>query len=287
LTDYWILKTDSLGTKQWDKNFGGTWVDELNSIQQTADRGFILKGVSASDSSGDKTQDLCDYPWEDYWVVKTDSLGSKQWDKDFGGPDEEYHYGNIIQTSDKGYLIMGSSFSDTGCDKTQNNLGQQQSWAVKTDSLGNKQWDKTLFTSGQDWVGLAIQTSDGCYAFANFTWGDAVGDKSQQPWVPGVKDYWIIKFCDSTVTTSSHTPALPGREGVSIAPNPASDIITISSQQSAINKIEIFNLLGKIVMSASPSPSGRVGVGLLPNGIYIVKAYNRKGAFQQKLVINH
>ena len=47
-----------------------------------------------------------------------------------------------------------------GGNKTENNLGSKQTWVVKTDSLGNKQWDKTMFTSGQDGWGLAIQTRD-------------------------------------------------------------------------------------------------------------------------------
>ncbi|MBL0053996.1 MAG: hypothetical protein IPP29_22155 [Bacteroidetes bacterium] len=31
--DYWIVKIDSLGNKQWDKRFGGTSIDWLNSLQ--------------------------------------------------------------------------------------------------------------------------------------------------------------------------------------------------------------------------------------------------------------
>lgn len=68
---------------QWDARFGGSSNDELYHIQQTNDGGYILGGRSLSCISGDKTQaSQGDY---DYWVVKTDVGGMKQWDARFGG----------------------------------------------------------------------------------------------------------------------------------------------------------------------------------------------------------
>src|SRR4051812_22708364 len=89
--DYWIIKIDSSGTMQWDKRFGGTDIDRLYSLHETADGGYILGGYSRSDISGDKTQDTIG--GIDYWIVKTDSLGNKQWDKDFGGTSDEDEFG--------------------------------------------------------------------------------------------------------------------------------------------------------------------------------------------------
>jgi hypothetical protein len=54
--DYWIVKTDVNGNKQWDKRFGGTAPDYLFSIQQTMDGGYILGGYSGSGISGDKNR---------------------------------------------------------------------------------------------------------------------------------------------------------------------------------------------------------------------------------------
>ncbi len=196
--DYWIVKTDSLGNKQWDKDFGGTSSDELYSIQQTSDGGFILGGRSASGISGDKTQPLWGGAGDfDYWMVKTDVLGNKLWDKDFGGTDYEGDFGNLTLTSDGGFLLAGTSYSPISGDKTEANLGSEQSWVVKTDSSGNKQCDKTLLTLGHDEAGYAIETSDqGCYLMANITYGGIGGNKTQVS--RGFADYWIIKFCDTT-----------------------------------------------------------------------------------------
>ena len=284
--DYWIVKTDSSGNKQWDKDFGGTTDDELFSLQQTADGGYILGGYSNSGISGDKTQNT----WGnyDYWIVKTDSLGNIQWDKDFGGSKKDHDIGNISITADGGYLVAGTSYSNSNGNKTENNLGPEQMWIVKTDSLGIIQWDKTILTHGHEELSLAVQTKDGCFAVANYTKAPIGGYKTQPNWdtTNVTVDYWMIKFCDSTLTTNL-TPALSEGEGVAIAPNPVNEEFKVQSSKFKVERIEIFNLLGETMICVSPSPSGRVRVGLLPNGLYIIKAHTEKSIFQQKLVIHH
>src|SRR5436189_24079 len=92
--------------KQWDYRFGGTGIDELHSFQQTSDGGYILGGFSGSGVSGDKTQNTVgNY---DYWIVKIDAFGNKQWDKDFGGIDFDVLY-SVQQTTDGGYILGGYS----------------------------------------------------------------------------------------------------------------------------------------------------------------------------------
>jgi len=191
LADFWIVKIDSLGVKQWDKDFGGTDNDQFVSLQQTYDRGYILGGWSTSDVSGDKTQNT--WGIMDYWVVKIDSLGVKQWDKDFGGIDKDEFF-SLHQISNGGYLLSGDSYSPVSGNKSENNLGSEQTWVIKTDSLGNKLWEKTIFTPGHDETGLSIQLRDGCYVFANTTDIGIGGYKSQTG--QGAKDYWLIKFCE-------------------------------------------------------------------------------------------
>jgi hypothetical protein len=110
--DYWIVKTNSLGIKEWDKDFGGSGIDKLYSRQQATDKGYILGGYSYSDSGGDKTQncwhDSVNHPSVDYWIIKTDSLGNKQWDKDFGGTGLDV-LSFVQQTIDGGYILGGTS----------------------------------------------------------------------------------------------------------------------------------------------------------------------------------
>lgn len=268
--DYWIVKINSQGIKQWDKDFGGLSFDNLTSVRQTTDHGYILGGFSQSGISGDKTQTT----WNnsiDYWILKTDSLGIKQWDKDFGGTLNDDDFRIISQTTDGGYLFSGASYSNIGGDKTENNLGAEQSWIVKTDSLGIKQWDKTLRTNStlDDETGFAFQTSDGCYTIANYTNAGTGGDKIQPSW--GSYDYWIIKFCDSTTTTSISQIA-DFRFPFSIYPNPTKTLLNLFLDNK--ENIVITNVLGEIVLQKNISSvtAGKVvlDVSFLQAGIYFI-----------------
>ena len=220
--DYWIIKIDSAGNKQWDRDYGGNFADDLYSIQQTSDNGYILGGISSSNISGDKTEDS--WGITDYWILKTDSAVNKQWDKDFGGISYENDFYNVFQSSDNGYLISGLSKSPVSGNKTENNLGIHQSWIVKTDSLGVKQWDKTLLTNSTllNGQGRAIQTADGCYLIASWSDGGIAGHKSQPS--QGCWDYWIVKLCDSTSLPAAYITALQ-----SICPGSCLDFTNLST----------------------------------------------------------
>lgn len=201
--DYWVVKIDSLGNEEWDKVFGGDGWDYLTVVRNTSDGGFLLGGMSESNTSGNKSQDTKDTTssWKgDYWIVKIDSLGNKIWDKDYGSFEREYSWMIIEDSSDNGYIISGNSDSEMGGDKTENNLGESQIWVVKTDSSGNLIWDKTIPSPGDAGSGIIIQ-DDRCYYIACDTEGGIGGDKTQES--RGSFDYWVLKFCDSTFLQAS------------------------------------------------------------------------------------
>ena len=69
------MRLDSYGNKVWDRSFGGTNVDSLRSLQQTADGGFILCGWSNSGIEGNKASPNLGGP--DAWLVRLDAAGDK------------------------------------------------------------------------------------------------------------------------------------------------------------------------------------------------------------------
>jgi hypothetical protein len=157
--------------KQWDKRFGGDDSDRLSSVVQLKDGGYLLAGESSSDISGDKTESRRETGFYkvsyiyDYWITKTDKNGIKQWDKRFGGGNNDELI-TVIHTSDGSSLLAGSSRSDIGGDKTEVSRGDTDYWIVKIDSAGNKLWDKTYGGSDSDYLKSAIQTKDGGFLLA-------------------------------------------------------------------------------------------------------------------------
>jgi hypothetical protein len=80
--DYWLIKVDALGQKQWERSYGGDREDKLQVVQQTADGGYILEGTSDSGVSGDKTvPPQPGVTWlvpSDSWLLKLDASGAKE-----------------------------------------------------------------------------------------------------------------------------------------------------------------------------------------------------------------
>ena len=193
-SDYWIIKIDRNGVKEWDKTLGGNKNDYVYSVIQTKEGGYLVGGTSESGISGDKTQPCWDpttvfSPYPDYWIVKTDSLGHKLWDKRYGGTEIESLY-EMKQTSDAGYILTGHSMSDSSGDKSQNNWSQSQDgWLVKIDSIGNKQWDRRFGGGGQDGLSTTYQTNDGGYIVAGQNGSPSSGDNSTNKY-----GYWLIKL---------------------------------------------------------------------------------------------
>ncbi|HEV8084380.1 MAG TPA: T9SS type A sorting domain-containing protein [Chitinophagaceae bacterium] len=186
--DYWVVKLDKAGSIQWQRTLGGTDVDEILALQQTKDGGYILAGNSVSSPSADKAENKGVF---DLWVIKLNSFGSVEWQKTLGG--DSYEFCNSVQqTKDGGYIVGCMSNSNASGDKSENSKGGFDFWLVKLDGSGNKQWDKTLGGSGDEFVNQAIQTEDGGYIAVGLSNSDISGDKSENS--KGLNDYWAIKL---------------------------------------------------------------------------------------------
>ena len=90
-----------------------------NSICTTLDGGFLLLGTMAQDGQGTNT---------DYYLLKLDKNGAKQWDVTHGGkyPDVGVR---VLQSSDGGYVVLGTT--------TLANV--KTVFLMKTDAHGNIQ----------------------------------------------------------------------------------------------------------------------------------------------------
>ncbi|MFA6530981.1 MAG: hypothetical protein WCT31_04580 [Candidatus Micrarchaeia archaeon] len=144
--DYWVVKTDVNGNMQWNKSFGGSTGEEAYSIRPTSDGGYIIAGPVNSIGAGS----------DDAWLIKLDSNGNEQWNKTYGKSSQDGAY-SVWQTSDLGYIITGITDSYNGLG------GNWNAWLIKTDSLGNTQWNKIIETNSASIAHSVQQAPDGGY----------------------------------------------------------------------------------------------------------------------------
>jgi hypothetical protein len=164
-TNAWLIKLDKNGHKIWDKTFGGKNWDNADSIIQTKDGNLMVAGATSSKGAGR----------HDAWIIKLDKNGHKIWDKTFGGNDWD-EADSIIQTKNGNFMVAGTTSSK--------GAGRYDAWIIKLDKNGNKIWDKTFGGSNRDKANSIIQTKDGGYIVAGYTYSKGNGKD----------DAWIIKL---------------------------------------------------------------------------------------------
>jgi hypothetical protein len=209
--DLWLVKTDSQGKKLWDRTFGGSKDDVGMSVVQTRDDGYAVTGRTASYGSGK----------DDIWLIKTDSDGKEQWNRTFGGTEDDVGL-QVLETLD-GYVVTGRTESEGAIEKAfllktdlrgkkqwekvydldSSSISVQQTsdggfvlaghieskesgrdaWLAKTDASGKEQWSMRLGGPGQDMATSVVESSDGGYAVAGIT----------NSYGAGAEDAWLVK----------------------------------------------------------------------------------------------
>ncbi len=198
--DYWVLKLNASGSIEWQNTIGGSNFENLTTISQTTDGGYIIGGYSNSDISGDKTENsIGGY---DYWVVKLDASGTILWQNTIGGSNDDFA-SSISQTTDGGYIFSGKSNSDISGDKTENSNGEDNYWVVKLDATGTILWQNTIGGNDYDFVGYTRQTTDGEYILGGWSYSNISGDKTENS--IGGADYWVLKLNDSGIIQWQNT----------------------------------------------------------------------------------
>jgi len=162
--DVWLIKVNASGDTVWTRTFGGARNDRANSVQQTADGGYIIAGYTDSYGAGSS----------DCWLIKANGSGDKEWTKTFGGSDVDAAY-SVQETVDGGYIIAGYTNSY--------GAGSGDCWLIRVNASGDKEWAKTFGGPNNDAANSVQQTADGGYIIAGYTGSYGAGSL----------DYWLIK----------------------------------------------------------------------------------------------
>jgi hypothetical protein len=172
-TDFWLIKTDSNGNLQWEKIFGGVKIDRANDLIQTSDGGYVLVGYTESFGAG----------WYDCWLIKTDIQGNCVWNQTFGGLDRDIAY-SIVETLDGGFALAGYTKSSVG-------YGNEDFWLVKTDSLGNLEWERFYGSPDHEIAYSLIEKSVGGYVLAGFIEDWELNDQGYHEKIE--QNFWVVK----------------------------------------------------------------------------------------------
>ena len=175
-SDILLAKINENGELQWYKTFGGSKSDKGSDIVKDADAGYCITGsytdgLTGSSSafllkindSGDSlwmrkydcpdnllvtqllrtnddgfliTVNKKSYPMQPE-LIKTNATGDTLWTRIYDQGNGDKHFGAIIQTSDKGFIIGGYSEGATGVRPPWS-----QMTVYKMDSLGKLTWQK-------------------------------------------------------------------------------------------------------------------------------------------------
>ena len=187
--DYWVVKLDKEGTIQWQQSFGGIYLDELRSIEQTTDGGYIVGGYSNSPATGNKSEKNSGVG--DYWVLRLDQKGETTWQKTIGGDRDDQLY-VVHQAYDGGFLLGGNSNSESSNNKSRGNSNGTDFWLVKLDGDGNSLWQETYNIGKTDVMTSVVENKDHTLLLGGFAKSEISGtDRKKEE--KEINDYVMIK----------------------------------------------------------------------------------------------
>lgn len=180
-------------TAIWQKCYGGSNDDYINTLTIPSSDGGILLGLVTLSNDGDISGN---HGNEDISLMKINATGILQWQKCYGGTGTESIH-NLISTTDGGYIIIGTTRSSNDGDVSGNH-GANDAWIIKINAIGIIQWQKCFGGSADDEFNTIIQTSDGGFIASGGTYsinnGDVLGNSVGGAWLVKISDLGVIQW---------------------------------------------------------------------------------------------
>ena len=274
--DVWVIKTDSLGTLEWQHCYGGSFLDAGYKTVEVNNHYYLL-GYNLS-NDGDVTNNHPDpgsshQASADAWLICIDSIGILQWEKSYGGSFIEL---GLDLLSFNNFLFIACESSSNDGDVSNNHSNYADYWLIQTDLQGNILWQSCYGGSYDEFAESILVENNHLYAlgYSDSNDGDVSGNH-------GGIDFWLIDLnIDSLINSRSE---LLSERKIIIFPNPANDKLNINIYEEAQMILEDVN--GKIIIERKINYSLTEDVRELPNGIYIVKIISKKHIQYNKLFI--
>ncbi len=188
--DYWLIKTNALGVKQWDASFGGTEDDILQDVLPN-NGNIVMGGYSSSDVSGNKNKPT--FGGEDFWLVEVNRAGNTIIDEYvFGGTENDRMARMAENIHNTGFFVAGTSESGIGGNKNSANRGGQDFWVMRLDDNRDKVWEINIGGNQQDILTDMIFGLDGAPIVGGTSNSLNSGNKNSGN--IGGNDYWAVKI---------------------------------------------------------------------------------------------
>ncbi|MBL7923406.1 MAG: T9SS type A sorting domain-containing protein [Bacteroidia bacterium] len=264
--DVWLILIDSAGNRVWDKRFGGSLYESINSIISTSD-GYLCAGTTNSDAGGSVSDSsLGTY---DVWLIKLDKAGNKIWDKRYGGNANDFAT-YILPSPDHGFWILGTTSSSVGGDLSEPSYGGGDFWIVKIDSAGMLLWEKRFGGPGNDLSTNFVIMPDSSIYLCGFAQGGTSAVKSDSG--RGDYDYWVLHFNYYNTTTGLAPSSIANT--LRVWPNPFHEAINIEGLLPANLYLTLYSPDGKQLWSQRTEGKRSLLIHLpsgLHQGIYFLR----------------
>ena len=164
--DAWVIKVDSRGNERWNRTFGGTYVDVINTVRQTTDGGYIMAGWTFSFAVDGNYA----------WLIKIDPNGNEIWNRTISdsasGPTLSLGVNSVLPTPDGSYILTATKNSG------------EDALLIKTDSEGQEIWRTKFGSNASDEEVFSINpTPDGSYILEGYRFSNDGGRG----------DIWLVK----------------------------------------------------------------------------------------------
>ncbi len=281
--DIWILKLGKTGNVLWQKSYGGSDIDVPSCIITTIDNGYLIAGTTWS-SDGDITYN---HGNGDVWIFKLKKDSIIEWQKTYGGIDNEYA-GSIVELPDSGFLTLGGTSSSMG-GVINFHGGGYDDWLLRLRKDNTVLWQTTYGGSELDEAGRLLPSLDGGYIFGGATRST---DGSVVNSYKDVRVGWIVKLKGDSIITTDDENSGTGKDRLfSIHPNPTNSRLYLTSPLTPLPRrwgyarAVITDLNGRTLLSREiTSGESFFDVSALPSGIYLFRYQDAERVWNGKFV---
>jgi len=249
-----LIKTDMSGNVQWEETYPSAGISFANGIAAIASGGFYIAGITNAIGNGGL----------DILGMKVDNSGQLIWSRGFGRSTTDLGNGVDVMP-DGGAIFVGSGHrSDT--------TNFRDLMLVRTTADGDTLWMRHYGSIGKE-TGYTVQVE------GNNIIAAGKGD------VGSTEDVMVLRVGSDGYVGIKETQRA---DNWNIYPNPFTNTLTINpkKQLTDITEIQLLDVMGRTVMTASMRDRMQLDVSALPKGIYLLHLLQNDNSAVRRIIKN-